>query len=61
MTKGTPSFGKKNKKIHIKCRRCGRNSYHKKHRTCSACGFGRSPRLKNYNWRRRKINRTRIV
>ena len=28
MSKGTPSMGKKNKKTHIRCRRCGRNSYH---------------------------------
>ena len=25
MSKGTPSMGKKNKKTHIRCRRCGRN------------------------------------
>ncbi len=24
MSKGTPSFGKRNKKTHIRCRRCGR-------------------------------------
>lgn len=28
MSKGTPSMGKKNKKTHIRCRRCGRNTYH---------------------------------
>ena len=30
MSKGTPSMGKKNKKTHIRCRRCGRNTYIKK-------------------------------
>ncbi|MFW9835254.1 MAG: 50S ribosomal protein L37e, partial [Candidatus Thorarchaeota archaeon] len=28
MGKGTPSKGKKNNPHHIRCRRCGRRSYH---------------------------------
>ncbi|MDD1779441.1 MAG: 50S ribosomal protein L37e, partial [Candidatus Helarchaeota archaeon] len=42
MTKGTPSFGKHHKKTHIRCRRCGRHSYHVRDKICSACGFGQS-------------------
>ncbi|MEM3801605.1 MAG: 50S ribosomal protein L37e, partial [Saccharolobus sp.] len=40
--KGTPSFGKMNKSpTHIRCRRCGRNSYNVSKHYCSACGFGK--------------------
>jgi large subunit ribosomal protein L37e len=42
MSKGTPSQGKKNKSLHIRCRRCGNNSFHKKQEVCSSCGFGRA-------------------
>jgi len=55
MTKGTPSFGKKNKKTHIICRRCGKRAYHVRHKECSACGFGRSAKLKTYAWQRKKM------
>jgi large subunit ribosomal protein L37e len=48
--KGTPSFGKKNKKVHIICRRCGRRSYHIRDKRCSACGFGKSARIRKYAW-----------
>ena len=48
MTKGTYSMGKKNKKTHIICRRCGKHSYHVRDRVCSACGFGRSSRIKSH-------------
>jgi large subunit ribosomal protein L37e len=48
--KGTPSFGKKNKKVHIICRRCGRRSYHIREKRCSACGFGRSSKIRKYAW-----------
>jgi len=40
--KGTPSFGKRNKSLHIRCRRCGRNAYHIRKKVCAACGFGRT-------------------
>ncbi|MHA1345519.1 MAG: 50S ribosomal protein L37e [Candidatus Heimdallarchaeaceae archaeon] len=53
MTKGTPSFGKHNKKsTHIVCRRCGRHSFHKRHKECAACGFGRTTKIRNYAWHR---------
>lgn len=47
--KGTPSFGKKNKIVHIRCRRCGRHTYHLQKKRCSACGFPDS-RLRNFRW-----------
>lgn len=43
-------MGKMNKKTHIACRRCGRISYHAQKKICSACGFGRSTKLRGYRW-----------
>lgn len=39
MSKGTSSFGKKNKRNHVLCARCGSMSYHKQKRRCSSCGY----------------------
>ena len=50
MSKGTPSMGKMNKKTHISCRRCGHVTYHAQKKVCSACGFGRSTKLRSYKW-----------
>lgn len=51
MGKGTPAFGKHNKEgNHIRCRRCGKHSYHKKKKVCSSCGFGATAKLRHYNW-----------
>ena len=49
-TDGKPSFGKKNKKTHIICRRCGRVTMHKTRKICAACGFGDTAKLRKYNW-----------
>lgn len=48
--KGTPSFGKKNKRTHIRCPRCGRHSYHIRKKRCAACGWGASKRMRRYSW-----------
>jgi large subunit ribosomal protein L37e len=49
--KGTYSHGKKSGKVNmIKCRRCGRGSFHIRKKICSHCGFGRSARLRSYTW-----------
>jgi large subunit ribosomal protein L37e len=50
MSKGTPSMGKRAGKTHIACRRCGSISFHLRHRVCSACGFGKSTRIRKYKW-----------
>ncbi|MGZ4901907.1 MAG: 50S ribosomal protein L37e [Halobacteriota archaeon] len=50
MTKGTPSMGKRQKKSHVACRRCGFISYNYHKRTCVHCGFGRSRRLRKYSF-----------
>ncbi|MBI2126069.1 MAG: 50S ribosomal protein L37e [Thaumarchaeota archaeon] len=51
MTKGTTSFGPRGKgKTHIRCRRCGRHSYHMRKKVCAYCGFGAQPTLRTYKW-----------
>ncbi len=55
MVKGTPSMGKKNKKTHIRCRRCGRHAYHVRKKRCAACGFGKSKRIRRYSWQNKKV------
>ncbi len=53
MTKGTASFGKKSgKRSRGPCRRCGKPSYHKGKGVCSSCGYGKSSKLKSYNWKK---------
>ena len=47
---GTPSQGKKNKTVHVKCRRCGEKSYHLTKERCSSCGFGKSAKRRGYAW-----------
>jgi len=55
MVKGTPSQGKKSSgKLHIMCRRCGKRAYHMKKSICASCGFGKSAKLRHYNWSRNK-------
>lgn len=55
MVKGTASMGKKSgKKLHIRCRRCGKRAYHISKKVCASCGYGKSPRLRRYNWKKKK-------
>ncbi|ORD95621.1 RL37 [Hepatospora eriocheir] len=44
MTKGTPSFGKRVKRNHLLCPRCGSMSYHKQKMKCSSCAFPEAKR-----------------
>ena len=53
MGKGTPSMGKKSgKKNMIHCRRCGKRSYNFNNNACSSCGYGKSKKLRSYNWKK---------
>jgi large subunit ribosomal protein L37e len=53
--KGTPSQGKHSKgKTHIVCRRCGKRTYHATRRVCSSCGYGKSRKLRDYKWSKKK-------
>jgi large subunit ribosomal protein L37e len=50
------------KRVHIRCRRCGRRAYHIRQKACSACGYGESARLRRNSWASKKLNRSmRIV
>ncbi|MBL11737.1 MAG: 50S ribosomal protein L37e [Euryarchaeota archaeon] len=53
MSKGTPSMGKRQKSTHIRCRRCGRHSFHKTKSICSSCGYGQTAKLRKYRWSKR--------
>ncbi len=55
MSKGTPSAGKKKKQTHGVCRRCGRKSFNRSKGQCSACGFGKTKKLKNESWKNKKV------
>ncbi|MHA1680756.1 MAG: 50S ribosomal protein L37e [Promethearchaeota archaeon] len=61
MGKGTPSMGLRNRKTHMRCRRCGRNSYHLRHKVCSACGFGKSSKIRKYGWQNKKVMGNRRI
>jgi len=55
MSDGTASMGKRGRKrVHVRCRRCGRVSFHKRKGYCAACGFGRSAKLRGYRWINKK-------
>ncbi|HDI52876.1 MAG TPA: 50S ribosomal protein L37e [Candidatus Bathyarchaeota archaeon] len=49
------------KRVHIRCRRCGRRAYHIRKKRCAACGFGASKRLRRYSWSRKTLNRSRRI
>ncbi len=53
-TAGRPSFGKRQKRTHKVCRRCGRHAFHITKGYCAACGFGKSKRIKSYKWQTKK-------
>ncbi len=53
--KGTASRGRESgKRTTMRCRRCGRPSYHKIKQACSHCGFGKSKTLRKYAWQKKK-------
>jgi large subunit ribosomal protein L37e len=59
MSKGTPSFGVKVGVKHIRCRRCGHTSFHVKDQKCAHCGFGRTKKLRRYNWQTKTFKKKR--
>lgn len=50
MTKGTTSKGKYKTPTHMRCRRCGRHSFHRQKRRCAFCGFGAEAKMRRFNW-----------
>jgi len=53
-SKGTAAFGKRQKKTHILCRRCGEKTYHVRKKVCSGCGYGKSAKIRSFNWQNKK-------
>jgi large subunit ribosomal protein L37e len=47
---GKLNKGKRNKKTHGKCRRCGKKAYHLKKSECASCGFGKTKKRRDFNW-----------
>ncbi len=60
-SKGTAAFGKRQKKVHIPCRRCGKHSFHIRDKVCAACGYGKSKRIRSFNWQTKKLTGQRKV
>ncbi len=56
MSKGTPSQGRHQRITHIRCRRCGRHSYHIQKKKCSACAYPLAKRCKE-SWKWKPVNR----
>ncbi|MFH1180746.1 MAG: 50S ribosomal protein L37e [Candidatus Bathyarchaeota archaeon] len=46
-------------RIHIKCRRCGRRAYHLRNKTCAACGYGATSRIRKLSNNRKDLQRSR--
>ncbi|MCW4013711.1 MAG: 50S ribosomal protein L37e [Candidatus Bathyarchaeota archaeon] len=44
---------------HIKCRRCGRRSYHIRKKQCSACGYGATAKIRSPSVNRKPLQRSR--
>ncbi len=57
MVKGTTAAGKRQTITHIRCRRCGRHSYNIRTKVCSACGYGKSSKIRNQKWKNKTIGK----
>ncbi|MBL7169890.1 MAG: 50S ribosomal protein L37e [Candidatus Aenigmarchaeota archaeon] len=55
MSKGTPSMGKRNKRSHVLCRRCGNRAFHIRKRRCSSCGYGEISKMKKFSWQMKSL------
>merc|ERR1719233_426104 len=59
---GTEAMGKKNKKSHGLCIRCGKRAFHLQKKRCASCGYP-ATKIRSYVWakkakRRRAASRT---
>ncbi|MDY6769760.1 MAG: 50S ribosomal protein L37e [Candidatus Nanohaloarchaea archaeon] len=52
MPEGKLRKGKRNTKVHGKCRRCGEKSFHLTKKVCASCGFGESTERRDFNWQK---------
>mmetsp|Transcript_2171 Transcript_2171/g.5454 ORF Transcript_2171/g.5454 Transcript_2171/m.5454 type:complete len:163 (+) Transcript_2171:82-570(+) len=46
---GTPAMGKRHKKSHGLCPRCGKRSYHNQKKRCASCGYP-AAKIRSYEW-----------
>merc|ERR1719200_85771 len=53
---GTPAMGKRHKKTHGLCIRCGKRSYHLQKKKCASCGYPSST-MRKYNWSKKAKRR----
>mmetsp|Transcript_53673 Transcript_53673/g.124908 ORF Transcript_53673/g.124908 Transcript_53673/m.124908 type:complete len:164 (-) Transcript_53673:83-574(-) len=53
---GTPAMGKRHKKTHALCIRCGKRSFHIQKRRCASCGYP-SAKMRSYNWSKKAKRR----
>ena len=53
---GTPAMGKRHKKSHGLCIRCGKRSYHLQKKKCASCGYPSST-MRKYNWSKKAKRR----
>eukprot|EP00404_Azadinium_spinosum_P024416 CAMPEP_0180605742 /NCGR_PEP_ID=MMETSP1037_2-20121125/26779_1 /TAXON_ID=632150 /ORGANISM="Azadinium spinosum, Strain 3D9" /LENGTH=167 /DNA_ID=CAMNT_0022624875 /DNA_START=63 /DNA_END=566 /DNA_ORIENTATION=+ len=56
---GTPAMGKRHKKTHGLCVRCGKRSFHYQKKRCAACGYP-AAKIRSYEWSK-KAKRRRLV
>mmetsp|Transcript_48146 Transcript_48146/g.112595 ORF Transcript_48146/g.112595 Transcript_48146/m.112595 type:complete len:165 (+) Transcript_48146:66-560(+) len=47
---GTPAMGKRHKKTHMLCPRCGKRSFHVQKKRCAACAYPEQKMRGGYRW-----------
>eukprot|EP00932_Pfiesteria_piscicida_P008931 SRR837773.1954.p4 GENE.SRR837773.1954~~SRR837773.1954.p4 ORF type:complete len:176 (+),score=63.65 SRR837773.1954:46-528(+) len=53
---GTPAMGKRHKKTHGLCPRCGKRSYHSQKKKCASCGYP-AAKIRSYEWAKKAKRR----
>jgi len=56
MGDGTPAMGKRHKKTHGLCPRCGKRSYHNQKKKCASCGYP-AAKIRSYEWAKKAKRR----
>merc|ERR1719334_10523 len=53
---GTEAMGKKNKKTHGLCIRCGKRAWHNQKKKCASCGYP-AKKIRSYEWAKKAKRR----
>mmetsp|Transcript_107278 Transcript_107278/g.298848 ORF Transcript_107278/g.298848 Transcript_107278/m.298848 type:complete len:168 (-) Transcript_107278:123-626(-) len=53
---GTPAMGKRHKKTHGLCPRCGKRSFHYQKKKCASCGYP-AAKMRSFNWSKKAKRR----